>query len=272
MHPPVAMTIAGSDNSAGAGIQADLKTFTHFGVYGQTVVTCVVAEIPGKVVAVQAIDESVIEDQCRLSLNNFPVASIKTGMLFSAGIVDRISSIIENIHPRRRPPLIVDPVMLAGAGNSLLQKEAIELYIQRLIPLATLVTPNLDEAATLVGKEILSLDEMTDAAHLLFARFRVPFLLKGGHLVSVPDLAPSEAVDLLIDSDGVHAYSAPFHRGIPTHGTGCTYSAAIAANLALGRSLRSATEESKRYITQAIARSFQWEFNGGKTCALRHLL
>src|ERR1700674_3568075 len=106
MHPPVAMTIAGSDNSAGAGIQADLKTFAHFGVYAQTVVTCVVAEVPGRVASIQAVDESVVEDQLLLSLNNFPVASIKTGMLFSANIIDRISSIIEKIHPRRRPPLV----------------------------------------------------------------------------------------------------------------------------------------------------------------------
>ena len=272
MEPPVAMTIAGSDNSAGAGIQADLKTFTHFGVYGQTVVTCVVAEVPGKVTSIQAIDESVIEDQCLLSLNNFPVASIKTGMLLSAGIIDRICSILENIHPQRRPALIVDPVMVASSGDSLLQTDAIDLYVSRLIPLATLVTPNLDETAVLIGKTIRSLDDMTDAAHLLFARFGVPFLMKGGHLASGSDLASSDAIDLLVDAKGVHSFSAPFNRGLQTHGTGCTYSAAIAANLALGLNLRSATQVSKEYITQAIAKSYHWEMEGRRTYALRHLL
>jgi hydroxymethylpyrimidine/phosphomethylpyrimidine kinase len=268
MSPLVAISIAGSDNSAGAGIQADLKTFAHFGVYAQTVVTCVVAEVPGRVASIQAVNESVVEDQLLLSLNNFPVASIKTGMLFSANIIDRVCAILENLPSHQRPPLIVDPVMIASSGDSLLQPEAIELYKTRLFPLATLVTPNLDEAAALTGEKIESVDRMIEATHALFGHFRVPFLVKGGHL-SGP--AANEAIDLLIDENGIHSFSAPFHRGLSTHGTGCTYSAAIAAHLALGHDLLSATQASKRYVTQAIVRSFVWEFGGRRMSALRHL-
>src|ERR1700745_760836 len=120
---PVAITIGGSDNSAGAGIQADLKTFSHFGVYGQTVVTCVVAEVPGKVASIQPVDLDVIRDQLRLSLTHFPVSATKTGMLSSGAIIDLVCEILGSVKPR--PPLVVDPVMVAGSGDRLLQPDAV---------------------------------------------------------------------------------------------------------------------------------------------------
>ena len=268
MRPLVVITVAGADSSAGAGIQADLKTFTHFGVYGHTIVTCVVAEIPGEVASIQAIDESVIEDQLRLSLENFPVVAIKTGLLYSGRIIDTICSAIENIDPK--PALVVDPVIIASSGDRLLLPGAIDRYQKRLIPLASLVTPNLDEAVVLLGRPIQSLGEMREAAETLFKRFGVPFLIKGGHLCAGSKVNLSEAIDILIDGRGVHQFSAPYHRGIQTHGTGCTYSAAITANLAMGLDLRSAVDLSKQYVTRAITESFQWESKGRKISALRH--
>src|SRR5580704_2032282 len=222
MQTPVAVSIAGSDNSGGAGIQADLKTFTHFKVYAQTVVTCIVAEVPGKVVSIQPVDHRVVRDQLNLSLNHFPVAAIKTGMLYSREIVDLVCEVFEAIPESERPFLVVDPVMIATSGDPLVRPEALERYKSRMFPLADLVTPNLDEAAAILGTKLDTLPRMRDAAVELYLEYHVPFLLKGGHLKS------DWAVDLLIDSDGLHEFSEPYRHGTSTHGTGCTYSAEIA--------------------------------------------
>src|ERR1700722_5493995 len=136
MQTPVAVSIAGSDNSGGAGIQADLKTFTHFQVYAQTVVTCVVAEVPGKVVSIQPIDRAVIRDQLNLSLSHFPVVAIKTGMLYSREIIDLVCEAYESLSEKERPFLVVDPVMIANSGDPLLEPDALERYKTRLFPLA----------------------------------------------------------------------------------------------------------------------------------------
>jgi hydroxymethylpyrimidine/phosphomethylpyrimidine kinase len=264
METPVAVTIAGSDNSGGAGIQADLKTFTHFEVYAQTVVTCVVAEIPGKVCSIQAIEPGVIRDQLRLSLTYFPVRAIKTGMLYSAEIIDLVCDVFEAIPPDQRPFLVVDPVMVATSGDPLVQPDAIEQYKSRLFPLANLITPNLDETATILARRLETFQQMSDAGIELYERFRVPFLLKGGHLES------AEAIDLLIDRDGTHRFCEPYQHGVHTHGTGCTYSAAIAANIALGRTLKEAVGVAKKYITRAIRDSFHWRVRAAEVSALRH--
>ena len=145
--PPVALTVAGSDNSAGAGIQADLKTFTAHGVYGLTAVTCVVAEVPGHVAAVQAMSPEIVQQQIELSLDAFPVAAMKTGMLWSRAIIDVLTQL-----GRPLPPLVVDPVMVASSGDRLLEPDAVAAYRERLFPLAALVTPNLDEARVLLGR------------------------------------------------------------------------------------------------------------------------
>jgi hydroxymethylpyrimidine/phosphomethylpyrimidine kinase len=264
MQIPVAVTIAGSDNSSGAGIQADLKTFTHFEVYAQTVITCIVAEVPGKVCSIQVIDARVIRDQLNLSLTYFPVLAIKTGMLYSSDIIDLVCDIFEALPLDQRPFLVVDPVMVAASGDRLAQSDAIERYKSRLFPLANLITPNLDEAATILATKVETFEQMRDAVTELYEKFRVPFLLKGGHLKS------AEAIDLLIDCDGTHQFSEPYQHGVQTHGTGCAYSAAIAANVALGLTLQEAVGVAKKFVGRAIRDSFHWKARAGEISALRH--
>ncbi len=264
METPVAVTIAGSDNSGGAGIQADLKTFTHFKVFGQTVVTCIVAEAPGTVLSIQAVDPDVVQDQIALSLSWLPVKVIKTGMLYSHKNIDLVFEAYEAIPQARRPFLVVDPVMVATAGHALVLPDAIECYKTRLFPIAGVVTPNLDEVSVILGEQVDSLDKMREAARRLYDQYGVPFLVKGGHLQT------GFALDILVDSMGLHEFSEPFRHGIPTHGTGCTLSAAIAANMALDLPLRAAIGVAKKYVTRAIADSFLWNANGETIFALRH--
>jgi hydroxymethylpyrimidine/phosphomethylpyrimidine kinase len=264
METPVAVSIAGSDNSAGAGIQADLKTFTHFKVYAATVVTCVVAEVPGQVLSIQAVEQSVVRDQLNLTLTHFPVVAIKTGMLYNAETIDLVCDVFEALPQNERPFLVVDPVMIATSGDPLLQPFALERYKSRIFPLADLVTPNLDEAEAILGIKLATLSQMRDAAVELYKVYQVPFLLKGGHL------RMTQAVDLLIDSDGLHEFSEPYQQAVSTHGTGCTLSAAITANLALGLPLREAVRVAKTYITRAINDSLHWNTKAGGLSALRH--
>jgi len=264
---PVALTIAGSDCSAGAGAQADLKTFSALGVYGLTALTCVVAETPGKVQSIQAVETDIVAEQITLLLESFPIAAIKTGMLYSGEIVARIgASLRAPCGPRgARIPLVVDPVMVATSGDLLLQREAIGIYERELFPLATVLTPNLDEAGTLLGEKISNLAEMHDAGDTLAKRYGVPVLLKGGHL------GGDEAVDLLFSDGGIERFSAPFTRGVHTHGTGCTYAAAIAAGLASGASLTAAVDRAKRFVSAAITQHFSWsDATGAELHALNH--
>lgn len=255
---PVALTIAGSDSSAGAGAQADLKTFHSLGVYGLTAITCVVAETPGKVRRIQGIDVDVIVEQIELLLESFPVRAIKTGLLYSAEIVSAVAKILRE----RKIPIVLDPVMVATSGDLLLKSEAVGAYERELFPLAALITPNLDEVSTLVGRPIKDLAAMRGAGQELARRYRVPILLKGGHL------GGDEAIDLLCLTNGSEKkFSATFERGVHTHGTGCTYSAAIAAGLALGLSLEEAIARGKRFVTAAIAQHFSWP---GDLHALNH--
>lgn len=258
--PPVALTIAGSDNSAGAGAQADLKTFTAFGVYGLTAITCVVAEVPGKVSAIQPIEPGMVREQIRLCFEAYPVAAAKTGMLFSREIIEVVCGELE----RLRPKLVVDPVMIATSGDALLQPDAVELYRSRLMRLATVVTPNLDEAAALLGAPLRNEAEMRSAGKALWERFGVPFLVKGGHL------GGDIALDLLFDQHGVAEWRAPFVPGVATHGTGCTYAAAITAGLARGLELRDAVAAAKPFVTRAITNFFRWPGAHATTDALNH--
>lgn len=264
MQTPVAISIAGSDSSSGAGIQADLKTFTRFGVYALTVVTCVVAEVPGIVSSIHAIDKETIRKQIELGLDHFPISVVKTGMLYSAEIVDLVGDTLEALEPRYRPMVVLDPVMIATSGDPLIQPDALERYLSRLFPLATVVTPNLDEASVLLNRPLKSVDETRDGAVELYRKFGVPFLLKGGHL------RLAKAIDFLADRDGVRTFSEPCHQGVTTHGTGCTYSAAIAANLALNRPLAESIAVAKQYISEAIQKSFRWDWNGRTVFALKH--
>ena len=247
---PVALTIAGSDSSAGAGIQADLKTFSALGVYGLTAVTCVVSETPGHVSKIEPVSAELVRDQIEVLLRNFPVAAIKTGLLFTASIIAEIASVLR---ARRSTPLVIDPVMVATSGDALLQDDAIQTYERELFPLAALLTPNLGEASRLVGKSITDLAAMQIAGETLEKKYGVPVLLKGGHLTG------DHAIDLLFLKGRMIEFSAPFSRGIATHGTGCTYSAAITAGLAGGLSLEEAIRRAKKFVTAAIAQHHAWD-------------
>lgn len=249
---PVALTIAGSDSSAGAGIQADLKTFGALGVYGITAITCVVAETPGKVARIEPVSVDLVAAQLEVLLGNFRVGALKTGLLCSAEIIDRIASVL-NSRANRQIPLVIDPVMIATTGARLLQDDALARYESVLFPRAALITPNMDEAAALLGQPIHRVDEMRRAAEKLAARYGVAFLVKGGHL------AGSDAVDVLCSDDEVMEFSTPFSRGIATHGTGCTYSAAIAAGLAKGLPLREAVAAAKDFVAAAVSQHFAWD-------------
>lgn len=264
---PVTLTIAGSDNSAGAGIQADLKTFSAIGVYGLTAVTCVVAEVPGKVTAIQPIEPRIVAEQIRLSFEAFPIAALKTGMLFSAEIIDAVCDTLNEVYAgsAHRPFLVVDPVMVASSGDLLLKPEAIALFTERLFPLADLITPNLDEVRTLLGRPVTSVPEMERAGAELVERYGCAFLLKGGHL------REERATDILFLKNGArHAFSAPFVHGVSTHGTGCTTAAAITAYVGRGLPLPEAVERAKLYVTKAIRKLHRWPSRVGMTDALNH--
>jgi hydroxymethylpyrimidine/phosphomethylpyrimidine kinase len=254
---PVALTIAGSDSSAGAGIQADLKTFGALGVYGLTSITCIVAETPGLVSEIEAVSAEMVCAQMEVLLQSFPVAAIKTGLLFSGEIVSAVAQTLRAHAVRATSSLVIDPVMVATSGDLLLRDDAVEAYERELFPLAALVTPNLDEAARLLGEPIGDLQAMHIAGARLTEKYRIPVLLKGGHL-SGPD-----AIDLLFVAGNVLEFSAPFSRGIATHGTGCTYSAAITAGLASGLSLEGAVRRAKKFVTATIAQHLSWETASG---------
>jgi hydroxymethylpyrimidine/phosphomethylpyrimidine kinase len=247
----VALTIAGSDNSGGAGIQADLKTWTTLGVYGTSAVTCVVAEHPGRVLHITPLPPGRVAEQVRLVLEAFPVAAIKTGMLHSAGIIAAVGRAIAPAL-KNGVPLVVDPVMVASTGRVLLRPDAIA-ELRKLIARAHLVTPNRDEAALLWGRPIADLRTLDEAALELARAFGRPHVLaKGGHLKT------GEAVDALASPEGLLShFQARRIPGVDPHGTGCTYSAAIAAGLARGLTLTESVVLGKSFITRALRRRFE---------------
>jgi hydroxymethylpyrimidine/phosphomethylpyrimidine kinase len=245
----VTLTIAGSDCSAGAGLQADLKTFQHFGTYGLTAATCVVAESPRVVRSVHAVPPAVLRDQLDVLLAEFPIAAIKTGMLFSQAHIAVVAEILA-----RFPgiPLVVDPVMIASTGDPLLEENAIDAYRDRLFPLATVITPNLDEAEALWGGRARDETAMLRAATDLHRRHGCAVLLKGGHL------GGDDCADLLLGGEGSEWFRAPRLPAAASHGTGCTLSAAIAAGLAKGLPLRDAVALAKSFLTDTLASSIAW--------------
>ncbi|HEY2143303.1 MAG TPA: bifunctional hydroxymethylpyrimidine kinase/phosphomethylpyrimidine kinase [Candidatus Udaeobacter sp.] len=251
---PVALSIAGSDSSAGAGVQADLKTFSALGVYGLTAVTCIVAEIPGKVSRVEPVSARIVREQIEVLVKNFKISAIKTGLLCSAEIISVVARTMRRMNKvfARRMPIIVDPVIIATSGDPLLEPEAIEVYQKELFPLAALITPNIDEAERLLGTKIKDRQSMHAAAKELGTKFGTAILLKGGHLTG------RNAIDVLFRNGKIADFSAPFVRRVATHGTGCTYSAAIAAGLACGLSLEEAIRRAKKFVTESIARHFRW--------------
>jgi hydroxymethylpyrimidine/phosphomethylpyrimidine kinase len=265
--PHIALSVAGSDCSAGAGIQADLKTFTALGVYGLTAVTCVVAEVPRKVSRIEPVTARVVREQIEVLLKNFRVGAIKAGLLCSAEIVCAVAQTIQDGEKAaaRSIPFVVDPVMIATGGDNLLEPEAVEAYENKLFPLATLITPNLDEAALLLETTINDRKQMENATKALAKKYGVSILLKGGHLRA------NNAIDLLFHHGELTEFTAPYVRGVETHGTGCTYSAAITAGLASGFSLEKAIKRAKTFVTESIKRHFRWGSKSGDILdALRH--
>jgi hydroxymethylpyrimidine/phosphomethylpyrimidine kinase len=240
-----ALTIAGSDSGGGAGIQADLKTFHQYGVYGTTVITALTAQNTRGVRAIHVPPPDFVVEQYRCVVTDIPIDAAKTGMLATAAIVEALAGAFE---ADPLPCLVVDPVMISKSGAALLEPDAVEALKDRLLPLAALLTPNLHEAAALTGsRPIGTLAEMAAAAEAIRALGPQAVLIKGGHLP-----AEQEAVDLLYDGHSTVEFRQPRLDRTHTHGTGCTYSAAITAQLARGRSLPDAVLAAKAFITEAI--------------------
>jgi hydroxymethylpyrimidine/phosphomethylpyrimidine kinase len=249
MSPNLALTIAGSDCSAGAGLQADLKTFHHFGLHGLTAATCVVAETPNEVRSIFPVPVEILRDQVEILLESYPVGAIKTGMLFSADHILAVSRILAR-HPSI--PLVVDPVMIASTGDPLLEPDAVAAYESELLPLATVITPNLDEAKALDRHSLDTEAAMEAAAGRLADRFGTAVLIKGGHLQQI------ECADLLHQDTGAEWLRSPRIETSAGHGTGCTLSAAIAAGLARGESLLEATRQAKEFLNQTLRHALKW--------------
>jgi hydroxymethylpyrimidine/phosphomethylpyrimidine kinase len=243
----VALTIAGSDSGGGAGIQADLKTFFALGVHGTSAITCVTAQNPKQVCAIQSCNPRIVRAQIEAVFAEFAPRAVKIGMLYSRQIIGEVA---RGLRSKIDVRIVVDPVMVSTSGRALLQRSAIESLSEELFPLATLVTPNLQEAEILLGRRLGLPEDLKQAAAELSHRFQCAFLVKGGHLRGFP-----EAVDFLCDGKAELSVSAPFVRGLKTHGTGCTYGAAITAYLALGYPLVKAVSCGKQFISSALRKS-----------------
>ncbi|MGH7209604.1 MAG: bifunctional hydroxymethylpyrimidine kinase/phosphomethylpyrimidine kinase [Nitrospiraceae bacterium] len=250
------LTIAGSDSGGGAGIQADLKAMAANGVFGMSVITSITAQNTKGVTAVHDLPVSVIEAQMDAIFDDFEVAAVKTGMLSSVAIVEAVSRRLQKYGVQT---LVVDPVMVAKSGHALLHPDAVEKVKTVLIPLAFVVTPNVLEAERLAGLQIKTLADARLAAKAIHKLGCRHVLIKGGHLLS------EKATDLLYDGQFFNLYKGEFIETPHTHGTGCTYASAIAAQLAKGKSLQDAVHTAKVYITEAIRHSLAIGHGKGPT-------
>jgi hydroxymethylpyrimidine/phosphomethylpyrimidine kinase len=240
----IALTIAGSDSGGGAGIQADLKTFHQFGVFGTTVVCAVTAQNTQGVRAWQALPAALVTAQLDALADDLPPEAVKSGMLGSAEVV---AAVAEGIARRRLAHYVLDPVMVASSGDRLLEPTAERLLRDRLVPLAELVTPNLAEARILVDHDVATPEEMERAGRALLARGAQAALIKGGHL------AGEVITDVLVTAGGTRRFTHPRIDTTSTHGTGCTLSAAVTAGLAHGRPLERAVTDALDFVQRAIA-------------------
>jgi hydroxymethylpyrimidine/phosphomethylpyrimidine kinase len=252
---PPALSIAGSDCSAGAGLQADLKTFSAYGVHGLSAVTCVVSETPKVVNDIHPVPPITLQKQVSLLLSQYPVGAIKTGMLYSRAHIIAVCEILD----AQNYPLVVDPVMVASAGDPLLEEAALNTISDRLLPLATIITPNLPEAGILLGRSLLTLDEQEEAALELAEKYSCFCYLKGGHLEGHP-----EHRDLLAHDGKTISFSAPHLDLSQTHGTGCTLAAALTAGICTGLSLAEAAQEAHRFTHEALKNSYSWKSPTGE--------
>lgn len=241
MTIPVALTIAGSDPSGGAGIQADLKTFHQRGVYGEAVITLLTIQNTQRVSAIEILSPRMVADQIQAVLEDIPPFAIKTGALGNEAIVSLIAEMSEKFSA----PLVVDPVMISKHGHPLMTEQARKVVVERLLPRAFLITPNLHEAGELAGMPVDTIESMAEAATKICTLGAQAVLIKGGHL-------EGDAVDLLYCQGEIHYFRAPRIVTQHTHGTGCTYSACITAELAKGRCLVDAVGIAKKFITRAI--------------------
>jgi len=238
-----ALTIAGSDSGGGAGIQADLKTFAAFRVYGMSVITSVTAQNTLGVKGVFDISADLVTKQIEAVVEDIGADAVKTGMLSNKSIIEAVASCIGNYH---LDLLVIDPVMVSKSGYPLLQEDARETIVERLLPLAYLVTPNVFEAEIISGMGIKNISDAEKAAALILEKGARNVLVKGGHL------ATEQAVDILLDGKQCHYYESERIRTQNTHGTGCTLSAAITAGLARGLDIRRAIKVAKEYVHRAI--------------------
>lgn len=239
------LTIAGSDTCGGAGIQADLKTFSALGTYGMSVITAVTVQNTQGVFGCQDIDPEIVKGQMDAIFTDIEVAAVKIGMVSRIETICAIAEKLEQYHPQN---VVIDPVMISKSGFDLMQPDAKETLIKTLLPYAFVVTPNLPEAQAITGDKIENLEEMEQAARKIYAMGPKNVLIKGGHL-------EHDATDLLFDGQKVTLFHSDRIETKNTHGTGCTLSSAIAANLAKGMSVEEAVRQAKAYITVAIAHS-----------------
>lgn len=250
------LTIAGSDCSGGAGIQADLKTFSAHGVFGMSVIVSVVAENTSRVLAIQDVTPEMIQQQIDAVYEDIGSDAVKIGMLSGPASMEAVVAKLRQYNPGN---IVIDPVMMAKNGCPLMNPDAISTLIKLIIPLADVLTPNLPEAEKITGHSISSTADMEKAAVTIFQMGSRNVLIKGGH-------APGDALDILYDGNQFYRYSAKRISTKNTHGTGCTYSSAIAANLALGMNLPEAVKQAKHYVTTAIEHALSI----GKGCGPTH--
>ena len=257
MTPRVALTIAGSDSSGGAGVQADLKTFAACGVFGASAITALTAQNTTGVRGVHAVPADFVVAQVEAVLDDLDVAAVKTGMLATAQVVHAVAGLAAD---GRLPHLVVDPVMVASSGARLLETAAEQAYVEALLPHAQVLTPNLSEAQVLLGRAITTLDEQRDAARALGALGPRAVLVKGGHAVAG---SGDDAVDVLWDGTQVLELRAPRIVGRNDHGTGCTLASAIAAGLARGEGVVDAVASAKAYVLRGLQGGAGWQLGAG---------
>jgi hydroxymethylpyrimidine/phosphomethylpyrimidine kinase len=247
-HIPIALTIAGSDSSGGAGIQADLKTFQALGVFGMSAITAVTVQNTQKVYAIQEMTPQIVHDQITCLFEDAEIRAVKIGMVSSVGLIQAIAAALGSVN---RSPVVLDPVMVSKSGYALLQPDARQALMDHLFPLAQVVTPNIPEAEWLTGREIRGPEQMRAAARHI-AQMGVPnVVIKGGHL------GGPHSVDILYNGEAFSELSDPRIATRHTHGTGCTFSSAVAAWLARGCAFPEAVRRAKAYVTGAIAHALE---------------
>jgi hydroxymethylpyrimidine/phosphomethylpyrimidine kinase len=249
---PKALTIAGSDSGGGAGIQADLKTFAALGVYGCSVITAVTAQNTEQVTGIFDLSPEAVQKQMEAVLSDISPQAIKTGMLSNAGIIQAIRQTLHSYPP---VPLVVDPVMVAKSGDTLLNSEAVQALCDYLLPIATVLTPNLPEAEVLTGKRIQSEIDCVKACEAIFRLGPKIVVLKGGHRPRQGQEG-QQVVDLFYDGQTIRRVEGPFIDTPHTHGTGCTLASAITAGLAKGLSPFDAVMQAREYLTETLRHAY----------------